>query len=162
MAKEPIVFLGQKLLFFATCASLAACGFSPAYAPEGSGQEVRENIVVRQAESRVEFYFASRLETRIGRSSTPTYELNYYLTSLGVGSDSLSTRLVYKGMVTWTLTEVSTQTRVAGGQIRGAVARTTTASSVASYAGEGDAERRMATMLADKLVLQLLAANFPE
>jgi hypothetical protein len=60
-------------------------------------------------------------------------------------------------MVTWTLTDITTQARVSGGQIRGAVARSTTASSVASYAGEVDAERRMATMLADKLVLHLLA-----
>lgn len=149
-------------VFWATSAFLAACGFSPAYAPEGSGQEIRESITVRPASSRVEFDFASRMEARIGRSAAPTYELNYYLTSLGVGSDAGSTRLVYKGMVTWTLTDIATQARVAGGQIRGAVARSTTASSVASYAAEVDAERRIATMLADKLVLHLLASDFPE
>lgn len=141
---------------------LAACGFSPAYGPQGSGQEIRQNIAVRPAVSRVEFEFASRVEARLGRAGTPDYELNYYLSSLGVGSDAASTRLVYKGMVTWTLTDIASQARVAGGQIRGTVARSTTASSVASFAAEGDVERRMATLLADKLILHLLASVSPQ
>lgn len=153
------MIFGRVFLSVALSAFLSACGFSPAYGPTGTAAKLRESVSVRVPGSGAEFDFVSRMETRIGRSGSPRYELNYTLTSLGVGSDAAYTRLSYRGMVTWSLTDVATQTRVAGGQIKGVVSRSSTASSIASYSAEIDVNRRMAIMLADKLVTRLVALD---
>ena len=65
----------------ASTAVLAACGFSPAYGPNGIGTRLRNQIVADAPDSRTEYAFVAQLEDRLGRNLSAPYALRYALTT---------------------------------------------------------------------------------
>lgn len=149
----------RSLIFVVAAMALLACGFKPAYGPTGTGAALRDMVSVRAPGSAVEFEFVSRVEARLGTSSSPTYELDYVLNSLGVSGDAAGTRLIYRGAASWSLIDLVSQKQVAGGPVNGAIARSTSSSFVSTYVSEQDVNRRMAIYLADKVLVRLLALD---
>lgn len=142
---------------------LAACGFTPAYGPQGSAGKLTETVWVQDPEDKHAFDLVERLEERLGRPEDTRYDLAYTITteSVGVGitSDNKITRYNLKGVVDYALTERATGVRVTGGRVQSFTAYSATGSTVAQLAAEEDAGLRLMRILADQIVARLIAAS---
>ena len=151
----------RKFLFGLALLPLAACGFTPAYGPEGGAGALRGQVAVQTPQTKPDFDFASRIIARLGDAANPTYDLGYAISasrqSGGVTAANVTTRFTLLGSATWTLTERASGTRVAGGTVRAFTSWSTTGTTVAGLAAEDDAYRRLSIMLADQVILRLIA-----
>jgi LPS-assembly lipoprotein len=155
--------LGRRLLLLGLAAlPLAACGFTPAYGPEGGAGALRNRVAVQAPTTKSDFDFVARLESRLGRGDAPTYDLGYALSAArqsgGITSENETTRYTLRGTATWTLTDRATNTRVAGGEVAAFTSWSATGTTVAGLSAEDDAARRLSVMLADQVMIRLLAA----
>lgn len=139
----------------------AGCGFTPAYAPGGAGTRLRGKVRVQPPETRNDFDFVTRLESRLGPAQAPAYALSYSIaTGRQSGGYSVArsiTRYTLTGTLTYTLTDTATDQRVAGGTLRNFASWSATGSTIAGITAEEDAATRLMQMLADDLVTALLA-----
>ncbi|WGV15323.1 LPS assembly lipoprotein LptE [Fuscovulum ytuae] len=151
----------RQFLFGLSLLPLAACGFTPAYGPEGGASALRGQVEVQTPQSKPDFDFASRIIARLGDTSNAAYSLGYVISasreSGGVTAANVTTRYTLLGSATWTLTEQPSGTRVAGGTVRAFTSWSATGTTVAGLAAEDDAYRRLSVMLADQVILRLLA-----
>ena len=140
---------------------LAACGFTPAYGPEGGAGALRGRVAVQTPVSKGDFDFVSRLESRIGRGEAAAYDLGYSIAATrqsgGITAANETTRYTLRGTATWTLTDRASGSRVAGGEVSAFTSWSATGTTVAGLAAEDDAARRLMVMLADQVVIRLLA-----
>ena len=154
--------LSRRLLLLAPLA-LAACGFTPAYAPGGGADKLLGTIWVQDPSDKNGFDLVERLEERLGRPENIRYDLGYTITTQAVGvgitTDNQITRYNLKGVVDWTLTERATGARVAGGRVQNFTAYSATGSTVAGLAAEEDAAHRLMRILADQIVARLIAES---
>lgn len=102
----------------------------------------------------------SRLEDRLGRAERPTWglavDLDVAEEATAIAADGSQTRFTLLGRARWRLIDAE-GAAVAAGEERAFTAYSTTATTVATDAAAEDARDRLATMLADQLVIRLLA-----
>jgi LPS-assembly lipoprotein len=143
--------------------ALAACGFTPAYAPGGPATGLLGTIWVQDPTDRNGFDLVERLEERLGRPDDIRYDLTFTITTeavgVGITTDNRITRFNLKGSIDYTLTERASGARVAGGRVQGFTAYSATGSTVAGLAAEEDAATRLMRLLADQIVARLIAAS---
>jgi LPS-assembly lipoprotein len=143
--------------------ALAACGFTPAYAPGGAGAELLDGVQVQDPTDRNGFYLVERLEQRLGLPEDVRYDLAFTITTekigVGITPENEISRFNLKGSVTYSLTERASGARVTGGTVQGFTGFFTTGSTVAVLAAEDDAAARLMLLLADLIVARLLAAT---
>lgn len=153
----------NRRLFLFSPLALAACGFTPAYAPGGAATILTNTVRAADPTDRNGFDFVERIEERIGRPQDHRYELAYRIQTeaIGVGltADNKITRYNLKGVIDYTLTERATGTRVTGGRVQSFTAYSATGSTVAGLAAEEDAGLRLMRILADQIVARLIAAS---
>jgi LPS-assembly lipoprotein len=141
--------------------TLAACGFTPAYAPGGGGTALQNTILAAEPRDKAAFDLVERLEERLGPSDQPLYGLEYKITQtpfgVGLTTDNAITRYNLTGTVEWQLTDVITGTRLTGGKAENFTSYSATGSTVAGLAAQEDASLRLMRLLADQIVTQLLA-----
>lgn len=146
--------------------ALAACGFTPAYAPEGAARELLGTIRVQDPTDRNGFDLVERLEERLGRPEAERYDLAFTISTAAVGvgitPENEISRFNLEGVVDYTLTERSTGERIAGGRVKSFTAYSATGSTVAVLAAEEDAATRLMRLLADQIVARLVAALVAE
>jgi LPS-assembly lipoprotein len=142
---------------------LAACGFTPAYAPGGSGTGLQNTILAAEPHDKPAFDLVERLEERLGPSDNPRFGLNYKiaLTPVGVGitTNNAITRYNLTGVVDWNLTDTATGARLTGGKAENFTSYSATGSTVASLSAQEDASQRLMRIIADQIVTQLLATS---
>ena len=142
---------------------LAACGFTPAYAPGGSGTALQNMVLAAEPHEKAAFDLVERLEERLGPSDSPKYGLSYKITLKPVGvaisTDNAITRYNLIGVVNWELTDVTTGTRLTGGRAENFTSYSATGSTVAGLAAQEDAAQRLMRIIADQIVSQLLATS---
>lgn len=152
----------RQVLALLAAAPLAACGFSPVYAPDGAGTALRGRVHVADPDNLNDFNFVAQLETRLGRAITPAYDLTYSISTTrtggGITLESEITRYTIQGTANFTLTDRATNTRVTGGKVRNFTSFSATGTTVAGDTAEKDANQRLMIMLADQLVTQLISA----
>lgn len=140
---------------------LAACGFTPAYAPGGAAAGLRGRIAVQEPDNRDTFLLVQQLEQRLGRAEAPTHELRYTVSTNsntgGFTTDGDITRYQLFGSANWTLNKREGGGRVAGGTARSFTSWSTTGSTVAGLTAEEDAARRLMVILADQIASQIIA-----
>jgi LPS-assembly lipoprotein len=123
--------------------ALAACGFTPAYGPSGPAQGLQE--------------------ARFGRSKYPRYALAYTITTEAVGvgyaTDTSITRYNLKGRVDWSLTDSESDARIAGGTAQNFTSWSATSATVAAFAAEQDAAKRLMVILADQVAAEIIATS---
>ena len=143
--------------------ALAACGFTPALAPEGPASRLLGAVYVQDPTDKAGFDLVERLEERLGRPDSPRYDLAYTITTETVGAgfttDNQITRYNVKGVIDYTLTDRGTGARVTGGRVQSFTAYAATGSTVAGLAAEEDAALRLMRILADQIVARLIAAS---
>lgn len=144
---------------------LAACGFEPVYAPGGTGSALFEKVEVSAPTTVDSFLLVQALEQRLGRTSSPEYDLvlDLQTTSQGqaVTADNSTTRYAIVGDLGYVLKRVDNAEIMASGTVRNFTGYSATGSTVETLAGERDARERLMIILADDLTDRLYATLDP-
>ncbi|KIC22186.1 MULTISPECIES: LPS assembly lipoprotein LptE [unclassified Leisingera] len=159
--------LNCRTLLLALPLVVAACGFTPVYAPGGTGAELHDNIEVQAPEeikgaSGSDAYFlVQNLEQRLGRGSGAAYKLDLTLSTREEGqaitADNEITRYSVIGTAAYSLTRLSDGKVTSSGTVRNFTGYSATGSTVETLAGERDAHERLMAVLADQITAQILA-----
>lgn len=142
-------------------APLAACGFTPVYAPGGGGEVLRRSFIVEPPTTRLGFVLVSRIEARLGKVQDPAYVLTYDIrtstSGLAItGADDV-TRVNINGVVEFQVNRVGTDEIVDQGELTTFTAYSSTGSPLAIVTARRDAEERLMVALADQMVSRLLS-----
>jgi LPS-assembly lipoprotein len=144
---------------------LAACGFTPVYAPGGTGAALRGQVAVIAPGDRDSFLLVQELENRFGRGGGRyglAFDLQVEEEGLAVTRTGDITRFNLVGTVTFTLTDLGNDTLVYEGRVNNFTAFSDTGSTVETLAAERDARARLMRILADQMTAQLFAqADLP-
>ena len=158
--------LNLRTLLLALPLVAAACGFSPVYAPGGTGTALHGQIAVQSPEdirgvSGTDAYFlVQNLEQRLGRGGS-AYQLDLTLRTTEEGqaitADNDITRYSVIGTADFELTRQSDGKVAASGTVRNFTGYSAAGSPVEALAGERDAHERLMVILADQITAQILA-----
>ncbi|MCF3974178.1 LPS assembly lipoprotein LptE [Paracoccus salsus] len=147
--------------------ALTGCGLTPVYGPQGAGTRLFGKVRPRDPQTYQDFGFNQRLAERLGPDGDAIYDLDYRL-SVGVvpqaiTPDEVTTRYSLNGTADFALTDAAGR-KLAEGRVSSFTSYSTTGTTIATLAAEGDARERLARMLADQVVTRLLAAaaSLPE
>ena len=139
--------------------ALAACGFTPVYAPGGAGAELHGKVAVAAPETVDGYLLVQNLEERLGRPSQPNYALSLSLATASQGqavtASNETTRYTLVGQARYELKEIGTNRVAASGMVENFTGYSATGSTVETLAAERDARERLMVILADQLTAQL-------
>jgi LPS-assembly lipoprotein len=145
------------------CLTLAGCGFTPVYGPGGTGSQLQNRVLVDPPVDREGFLLVRRLEERLGRADDPAYRLaialNVGFEARAIDPDGDIRRFHMIGDATYALTDTSTGVVVRSGAVDNFVGYSATGTNVATVTAQRDATKRLMTILADEIVLQLQAGS---
>ncbi len=142
---------------------LAACGFTPLYAPGAPASRMVGRVEVAVIDGAPGFALRERLTGRLGPADAAAYRLNVDLrltrTGVALTQQDVTTRYNVTGTARYALVPLAGGPPVASGVVRtitGYSAPEAKASSAfAVQAAQEDAERRLAVTLADDILLRL-------
>ena len=139
---------------------MAACGFTPAYGPNGGAAVLQNAILVNAPDTRLDFLAVRRLEERLGRASSPSYALDVGITtdSVGTAQSGGATREQITGAAVYALKQIGTDTVLTEGRVEAFTGYSTTGSTVSERAARADAQERLMVILADQIVDRLILA----
>jgi len=151
------------LAALAAAALLAACGFTPLYAPGGPAAAMGGRIEVAVIEGAPGFAMREELTARLGPATAATHRLDVTLaldeTGVALTQQDVTTRYTVTGTADYALVPLDGGPPVTGGTVRAltgySTPETVGASAYASLAAQRDAERRLAVDLADRIVQRL-------
>lgn len=142
---------------------LAACGFTPAYGPNGSAKNLRGRIAFQEPKNHNSFELVKQLTVQFGRPEAATHRLTYTVKtstqSGGYTADNAITRYVLNGNVVWSLEDIAKDQRVAGGTVSSFTSWSAAGTSISGQTAQDDAARRLMVILADQIATQILAAS---
>lgn len=141
--------------------ALSACGLTPVYGPGGAGKRLFGQIRPRDPDTFEDFAFNRRLAERLGPDSGARFDLDYRI-SIGVVAQAITpeevtSRYSLNGTADFALKDQAGAVLVQG-RVSSFTSYSTTGTTIATLAAEGDARQRLASMLADQVVTRLLAA----
>ncbi|CTQ49392.1 LPS assembly lipoprotein LptE [Jannaschia donghaensis] len=140
--------------------ALAGCGFTPVYGPGGRGDALRATIRPTEPDTDLTFAFVRQFEERLGRAAVPTWDLVYTIATteeaLAIDGSNNITRYNLEGTIDWTLVPAGGTQMVLSGRETTFTAYSATGSTISTLESERDAERRLAGILADRVVTRLL------
>lgn len=145
--------------------ALAGCGFTPAYAPGGTGTALAGRVAVTAPADVLGYRVGTRLQTRLGQAAQPVFLLTVTPRMVdraaALTRDGTRARVNLVGEAGWVLTDSSTGAIIGQGEVSGFTGYSTTGSTVAARAAEEDARDRLAIVLADLVMTKLLALPPP-
>jgi LPS-assembly lipoprotein len=141
--------------------ALAACGFTPAYAPGGPAAALADRVSVQAPDTQAEFTLVARLEQRLGRagSGAPlalSFTLDTGQEAVAITPAAEITRYNVTGTLDWRLTDTASGTVTASGRTTAFTSYSATGSTIATRAARDDATDRLMTILADRTVADLI------
>jgi LPS-assembly lipoprotein len=152
----------RAFLMLAPAVPLAACGFTPAYGPQGGAGALQGRVAVQAPDSRAAYLLVQRLEERLGRATAPRYSLETALDitreRMAVTTNNITTRFNLIGRLVYRLRDSGSGTVLDEGRVDSFTGYSATGSTVATRAAERDAQARLVTILADQTVTRLIAA----
>lgn len=157
------MLLLKRLLVLLAPLVLVACGFSPVYAPGGSGAALQNRVLVDPPGSQDSYILVRELEERLGRSSNPAYALSMVIVTsearLAIDREGDTGRFNRLGSVDFSLRDLASGQVVSSGKVESFVGYSGTGTTVESLAGEQDAQVRLMNIMADKIVARLYTAD---
>jgi LPS-assembly lipoprotein len=139
--------------------ALAGCGFTPVYAPGGTGRALRGAVRAADPVTRADFQFVAALEDLLGRPERARFDLDYRIAVTRLDAGRVqglgATRVILTGRADYTLAEAGLER--ARGHVSAEAVYSTTATQLATQTAAEDAELRLMRMLADALARRLLA-----
>jgi LPS-assembly lipoprotein len=155
-----------KLILVLPIVALAACGFSPVYGTNGSANILLSNVLVQEPTTRNGFLVTKQLESRLGRTADPRFDLGIEITTseegLNINSEGDTERFNILGTANYGLRDRQTGQIVASGKVNSFTGYSATGTTVATQAAEQDAQERLMVILADLIVENLVVtADLP-
>ncbi len=154
----------RRILLFLPLASLlalAACGFSPVYAPGGTASALRGKVEVAAPATVDSYLLVQNLENRLGRPNLPLYNLALILTiheqGQAITAESEITRYSLMGQVDYVLRDIGGEAIIAAGSVNNFTGYSATGSTVETLAAERDARARLMAILAEQITTRLYA-----
>jgi LPS-assembly lipoprotein len=151
----------RALLTLLAAAPLAACGFTPVYAPGAQATALRGAVRMDDPETPDQFDIVREIEARFGRPTTPLYDLSI---TPRVTEDSLTvvgardiTRFNLIGTATYALRPVGSDSALLSGEVNSFTSYSATGTTVSTLTAERDARSRLMIILANLVVTRLLA-----
>lgn len=152
----------RAFLAAAVAAALAGCGFAPVYGTGGDGAGLRGTVRAAEPDTDAGFAFVRRIEERLGRPEAARYDLTYAIAmaeaALAIDGSNNITRLNLEGRLDWSLVPTEGGAPALSGSESAFTGYSAPASTVATLASRRDAGRRLAIILADRVVTRLLAS----
>lgn len=143
--------------------ALTACGYAPAFGTKGPAEKLLGTVRTADPADKNSFDFIQRMDERLGRPTSPLYDLAYTISTapvgIGITPGGVTTRYNLTGGIDWTLTRRADQVRMTGGHIDSFTSYSATGSTVAGLTAETDASLRLMRLLADAVVMRLVAAS---
>lgn len=150
----------QTLIALSALLAGSACGFTPAYGPQGSASVLQDNLRVTAPNRRDGFLMSQRLEDRFGRNDAGRYVLNVtpeiQRQGLATSVEGTTNRFRLTGFANYALRDTQTDTVVRRGRVNNFTGFSATGSTVATLAAERDAAARLMVILADQVVDRLV------
>ncbi len=145
------------------CLALGACGFTPAYAPNGAARALRQSVDISTASDTVfDYRLRTALEDRLGGATTPLYDLRLETrideVSAAITPGGSVTRYNLTGRTDYLLAERASGLELARGSVTSFTGYSATGTTVATRAAADDARDRLAEALADLVVNRLIMA----
>ena len=141
--------------------ALAGCGFTPSFGPGGAAEGLRGALLVDTPTDRDTFLLTRRIEERLGRADAPRYGLSASMTlseePLALTRTNIITRFNVVGKADWILRDLGSGAELARDTAASFTGYSTTGTTVETLAASRDARERLATILADQIIAQLLA-----
>lgn len=138
----------------------SACGFTPAFGPEGGASILQDNLRVVAPDRRDGFLVVQRLEDRFGRNDAGRYVLTVTPTiqrqGLATSVEGTTNRFQVTGVADFALRDTQSDTVVRQGRVSDFTGFSATGSTVATLAAERDATARLMVILADQIVDRLV------
>ena len=136
---------------------LAGCGFVPVYEESAA---IRGQFAFETDETVMGFHLGSRLAERLGAPASPRYTLKATLNTreraAAITAEGDTSRLNVIGEASWSLVETASGAQVATGRAEAFTSYAATSSTVATQATRDDARKRLAMILGDMIVTQIL------
>lgn len=143
--------------------ALSACGFQPVYAPGATGANVQNKISVQAPNNRNAFLLTQRLEERLGRASNADYTLQYAISTsqanLAVDTEGSVTRFNLVGSARFSIIATSTGQVALSDTVTNFTGYSAAGTTVATFAAERDARKRLMILLADQIVTRVLSTD---
>ena len=153
----------RSVLALLSLAPLAACGFTPAFGTGGPAEQLLGSVHTADPTEKTGFDFVQRVEERLGRPTTPLFDLAYTITTrpvgVGITTAGAITRFNLTGSVDWTLTRRSDGSHLASGREASFTSYSATGSTVAGLTAATDAGLRLMRLLADQVITKLVAVS---
>ncbi|HMO07189.1 MAG TPA: LPS assembly lipoprotein LptE [Paracoccaceae bacterium] len=141
--------------------ALPACGFTPAYGPDGGMSALSGRIALPEPRDKATFDLVARLEDRLGRAEAPLFRLETTLRirplGLAITPEGAVTRYNLLGGADWRLVEAATGVERLAGRAESFTSYSTTSSTIAGISAQEDAQVRLMRILADQIVTRLMA-----
>ncbi|GAA4220058.1 hypothetical protein GCM10022290_13030 [Sagittula marina] len=158
----------RRAAVLALIGSVAACGFTPVYGPQGGGTALVNAIDLPEPSDDSQYVFNRRFEERMGRGGgAAPYRLTTRIQiddqDIGATSAGSVTRVRLIGRVFFTLTDTATGEVVRDARTNAFTGYSTTGATVATSAAQRDAQERLMILLADQVIddLVLHVSNVP-
>lgn len=147
------------LLALGAALGLGACGFQPVYAPGAPARALRGRVAVDPPGSRVGFFFATRVEERLGRAEAPEFRLGATIRQdvreLALTGTGGRERVAFEGVAEYRLRGPDGRV-LTSGRVDAFTSFTDIGTPVAARTARRDARRRLAGILADRVVEDLI------
>jgi LPS-assembly lipoprotein len=141
--------------------ALPACGFTPAYGPDGAAGRLQGTILIDEPVDRDSFLLVQHLENRLGRAATPSYGLSLALEvkpeRMAIDATNITSRFNVIGKATFALRDMGDGKVLQSGTVDSFTGYSATGSTVATQAAQRDARERLMTILADQITARLIA-----
>jgi LPS-assembly lipoprotein len=159
------MWLSERRSFLTLLAGLpiAACGFTPAYAPGGPAAGLLDRVLVDAPTDKNAFDLVERLEERLGRTSAPAYRISYSINTTvegqGITTTNAVTRFRISGTIDFALIDDSTDAALSRGTVSSFTSYSASGTPVSTVSSEADANTRLMRLLADQIVTRLIATS---
>lgn len=151
----------RRFILLAAPATLAACGFEPAFAPGGPASRLQGAVRVDDPKGRPGYLLTRHIEERLGRGELQRYGLSYSIAlseeAIAITDDNVTTRFNLLGSVKYALRDLESKAVLVTGTADSFTSYSASGTTVATQAAERDAEARLIVILADQIINRLTA-----
>lgn len=134
--------------------TLAACGFTPVYAPGSATVTALSDIMLEAPRNRTSYLFVREMEERLGRPAEAGRLLRYRISIRAEGVESDTERRRYVGIVTYHLVDRDSGARIASGTVDSFTGYSVSDGLFVS--ADQKARERLIVILADQVMRELM------
>ena len=140
--------------------ALSACGFTPAYGPNGAAGKVQGQVATTTPDTISGFYLRNQIVDRIGSGGRFALDVSIAESrdAVAISQTGDTTRFNIIGTADWILRDGNAGAILAQGRAESFTSYAATGTTVTSQSSASDARRRLMVILADQIVAEVMLA----